>query len=253
MADGEVADGGTAGDNPLAGLADRLTAQVVELGIRGTGPLSPAVEVAEQHLAGAGGDREEAVRRLVATHVRLAAASGFVTGLGGIATLPVTLPAALAGLYVLATRMTAGIAHLRGYDVESDEVRSAVLVALLGSAGASALRDTGVEIGQQSAVAAVERLPARALAELNRRVGFRLVAKAGERGVVKLSKLIPLVGGPIGAAVDGVGCRTIAVYAMRTFPPVLPRVVRARIVVDREAAGRGTAGDVVAGEVVTDP
>ncbi len=246
--------GGTAGDDGLAAaLGDRLAAQVVELGIRGAGPLTPAVEAAEQHLANAGGDREEAVRRLVATHVRLAAASGFVTGLGGIATLPVTLPAALAGLYVLATRMTAGIAHLRGYDVESEEVRSAVLVALLGSAGTSALRDTGVEIGQQSAAAAVERLPARALTELNRRVGFRLVAKAGERGVVKLTKLIPLVGGPIGAAVDGVGCRTIAVYAMRTFPPVVPRVVRARIVVDREAAAHGTGGDVVAGEVVTDP
>src|SRR5918998_5873542 len=217
MAEGAVTDGSTAGDNPPAGLADRLTAQVVELGIRGTGPLSPAVEVAEQHLASAGGDREEAVRRLVATHVRLAAASGFVTGLGGIATLPVTLPAALAGLYVLATRMTAGIAYLRGYDVETDEVRSAVLVALLGSAGASALRDTGVEIGQRSTAVALQRLPEGALTELNRRVGYRLVARAGEKGVVNLAKLVPLVGGPLGAAVDGVSDKTIAGYAMRTF------------------------------------
>lgn len=36
--------------------------------------------------------------------------------------------------------------------------------------------------------------------------------------MVNLSKLVPLVGGPIGAAVDGVGCRTIATYALRTFP-----------------------------------
>ena len=76
-------------------------------------------------------------------HVRLAAATGFVTGLGGIATLPVTVPAALAGLYVIAARMTAGIAHLRGYDVETDEVRSAILVSLLGSAGASVLATSG--------------------------------------------------------------------------------------------------------------
>ena len=45
------------------------------------------------------------------------------------------------------------------------------------------------------------------------------MTKAGEKGVVNLSKLVPLVGGPIGAAVDGVSCRTIATYAMRTFEP----------------------------------
>ena len=239
--------GGVADENALAALGERLVAQVVDLGICGVGPLTAAVESAEQHLVTAGGDREEAIRRLVATHVRLAAASGFVTGLGGIATLPVTVPASMAGLYIIATRMTAGIAHLRGYDVETDEVRSAVLVALLGSAGAGALRDTGVEVGQRSTAVALERLPAHALAEVDRRVGHQLVAKAGEKGMVNLTKLIPLVGGPIGAAVDGVSCKTIAGYAMRTFTPVVPRVVQAEIVRDA-----GPAGHVVQAEIVPD-
>ena len=238
-------------ENTLAALGERLVGQVVELGIRGGGPLSTAVESAEQHLISAGGDREEAIRRLVATHVRLAAASGFVTGLGGIATLPVSVPAALAGLYIIATRMSAGIAHLRGYDVETDEVRSAILVALLGSAGASVLREAGIRIGQQSAAAALHRLPGRVLIELNKRVGFRLVTKAGEKGVVNLAKLVPLVGGPIGAAVDGVSCKTIAGYAMRTFTPVVPRiaprVVRAEVVADHDGTG-----EVVQGEIVPD-
>lgn len=222
-------------------------AQVVEFGIQGFGPLSTAVETAEEHLISAGGDREAAIQRLIATHVRLAAASGFVTGLGGIATLPITVPAAMAGLYIIATRMTAGIAHLRGYDIETDEVRSGILVALLGSAGASVLRKTGISIGQKSTAAALQRLPGRVLVELNKRVGYRLVTKAGEKGVVNLTKLVPLVGGPIGAAVDGVSCKTIAGYAMRTFPPVVPRVVLA----EAEQAGV-VGGDVVQGEIVPD-
>jgi hypothetical protein len=236
-----------ADENTLAALGERLVAQVVELGIRGVGPLSAAVESAEQHLITAGGDREEAIRRLVATHVRLAAASGFVTGLGGIATLPVTVPAAMAGLYVIATRMSAGIAHLRGYDVETDEVRSAILVALLGSAGASVLREAGVKIGQRSTAAALEKLSAQVLGELNKKVGFRLVTKAGEKGVLNLTKLVPLVGGPIGAAVDGVSCKTIAGYAMRTFAPVVPRIVRAEVVAEHDARA-----EVVQGEIVPD-
>jgi len=234
-------------DKTLPALGERLVAQVVEFGIQGLGPLSTAVQTAEEHLVTAGGDREAAVQRLIATHVRLAAATGFVTGLGGIATLPVTVPAAMAGLYIIATRMTAGVAHLRGYDIETDEVRSGILVALLGSAGAAVLRNTGIQIGQQSTAAALQRLPGRVLTELNKRVGYRLVSKAGEKGVVNLTKLVPLVGGPIGAAVDGVSCKTIAGYAMRTFPPVVPRVVRAEAV--RAEVG---SGEVVEGEIVPD-
>ena len=236
-----------ADDTALAALGERLVAQVVEFGIRGVGPLSTAVETAEEHLITAGGDREEAIRRLIATHVRLAAVSGFVTGLGGIVTLPVTLPAAMAGMYIIATRMCAGIAHLRGYDIETDEVRSGILVALLGSAGTAVLRNTGVQIGQKSTAAALERLPARALTEVNKQVGYKLVSKAGEKGVINLTKFVPLVGGPIGAAVDGVSCRAIAGYAMRTFPPVVPRIVRAEAVQADVARG-----EVVQGEIVPD-
>ena len=240
-----------ADENALLALGDKLVGQVVELGIRGGGPLAPAVDVAEQHLDAAGGDREEAVRRLVAAHVRLAAASGFVTGLGGIMTLPITVPASMAGLYIVATRMTAGIAHLRGYDVDADEVRSAVLVALLGSGGAGVLREAGVEIGERSTAGVLATLPAPVLTELDKRVGYRLVAKAGEKGVVNLTKLVPLLGGPVGAAVDGVSCKTIAGYAMRTFTPVVPRIVtrtmQAEIVAQHEVSG-----EVVQGEIVPD-
>lgn len=214
----------------VAALGERLVAQVVELGISGAGPLAPAVDTADEHLIAAGGDREVAIQRLIATHVRLAAASGFVTGLGGVATLPISVPAAMTGLYVIATRMTAGVAHLRGYDVDTPEVRSAILVALLGSAGAATVKRAGIELGRRSTAVALQSVSGRVLAELNKRVGYRLITKAGEKGVLNLTKLVPLVGGPIGAAVDGVGCKTIAGYATRTFPPVVPRVVDGEVV-----------------------
>lgn len=199
-------------------VGERLVDRLIDFGVSGGGPMKGAVEVADEHLLAAGGDREEAVRRLIATHVRLAAGSGFVTGLGGIATLPVSVPAAMAGLYAVATRMSAGIAHLRGYDVRTEEVHSAILISLLGSAGAATLKKAGVEIGKKSTAAALNKLPGKVLIELNKKVGYRLVTKAGEKGVVNLSKLVPLVGGPIGATIDGLGCRTIATYAMSVFP-----------------------------------
>ena len=51
------------------------------------------------------------------SHLKLAAAGGFVTSVGGFITLPVALPANVLGFYLLATRMTAAVASLRGYDI----------------------------------------------------------------------------------------------------------------------------------------
>jgi hypothetical protein len=202
----------------VSAVGERMVDRLIEFGIGGGGRFKGAATVADEHLIAAGGDREEAVRRLIATHIRLAAGSGFVTGLGGIATMPVTVPAAMAGLYVIATRMSASIAHLRGYDISTEEVHSAILISLLGSAGAATLKRSGIEIGKKSTAAAFQKVPGRVLIELNKKVGYRLITKAGETGVINLSKLVPLVGGPIGAAIDGVSCRTVATYAMSTFP-----------------------------------
>ena len=207
-------------DKKRQAWATNVADQLVRAAIHGAGPMKGAVEVAEEHLAHYPQDREKAIQRLIGTHVRMAAASGFLTGLGGVVTLPVTIPAALAGLYVLGARMSAGIAHLRGYDVESEEVRSAVLVSLLGSGGTEILKRTGVEVRKKTTAAAFQRIPGRVLIEINKKIGFRLVTKAGEKGVVNLAKLVPLVGAPVGAAFDGVGCKTTATYALRIFEPL---------------------------------
>jgi hypothetical protein len=227
-----------ADENKLQVWGEGLIEQIVKVAIHGGGPLKGAILLAEEHLASSQNDRGKAIRRLIATHVRLAAVSGFVTGLGGVVTLPVTIPAALTGLYILGARMSAGIAHLRGYDVDSEEVRSAVLVSLLGSGGTEVLKRTGVEVGRKTTAAAFRRVPGRVLIEINKTIGFRLLTKAGEKGVINLTKLVPLVGAPVGAAFDGFGCRTIATFALKMFEPLEAIVVDAEVVgVIQEFAG----------------
>lgn len=204
------------GDLPrphVSGAVRSALDAIISGAIDGVGPLKGGVEVAEEHLRGAG-EVEEAVRRLVRTHVRLAGASGFVTGLGGIAVLPVTLPAGVSGLYLVAARMAVGIAHLRGYDVRSEEVRSAIVVCLLGSAGAEAAKRVGRRAAQRFLMASIQRLSARVLVAAHRSIGFRLITKAG---AVNLGKAVPLIGGPVGGAADMAACRAIAAYARRVF------------------------------------
>ena len=206
----------------LSGLeraATQLVARLIDAGIDGIGPLAPAAAVADKALAGRRGDVEAAIDDVVALHTKLAAAGGFVTGLGGFITLPVALPANVAGFYGIATRMVAGIAHLRGYDLGREEVRTAVLLVLVGADADSILTKAGMSPMGRVAGLAVKRLPAPALMVLNKGIGFRLLSQLGKKGLGRLGRGLPLAGGVIGAALDWWLVRRVAHAARAEFEP----------------------------------
>lgn len=193
-------------------IAEKIRA----LGIRGLGPYKSAAAIAEEALAGQS-DVDEAIQRVIAIHRRWVASSGFATGFGGVVTMAVSLPADITVFYALCARMSAAIAILRGYDIESEEVQSAVLLTLLGAGAAGAVGKTGASIGKKMTVTALRRLPGRHLTAVNQRVGFRLLTKFGQKGSINLVRGVPLVGGGVGAGVNVVTLNGIARYAKKTF------------------------------------
>jgi hypothetical protein len=203
------ADGGMA-----AGLVERL----LDVGIDGRGRFDPAQTVADsasrQHP-----DVERAVDAVVAQHVRLAAANGFVTGLGGFVTLPVALPANVLGFYAVATRMVAAVAALRGYDLREEGVREAVMLTLVGADADDLLHKAGVPTGGRLASLATQRLPGPAAMVLNKGIGFRLVSTAGRSAFARFGKAVPVLGGMVGAGLDAFLLRRIADQARRELPP----------------------------------
>ena len=134
--------------------------------------------------------------------------TGFATGVGGVLVLPVTIPAAIGSAWVLQARMVGAIAHIRGYDLEDDRVRTLAVAAIAGDATVKeAVKRIGTDFGTRASKQAVSRISGRALIEINKKVGFRLLTKAGTTGVINISKAIPLVGGVVGKV------------AKRTFRP----------------------------------
>ncbi len=75
-----------------------------------------------------------------------------------------------------------------------------------------------MQIGSKAAMAGLRRLPGQVLIDINKRVGFRLVTKFGEKGVINLVKFIPVVGGGVGAGVNAASMRTVGRYARTNFP-----------------------------------
>ncbi|EAZ89214.1 hypothetical protein CY0110_06674 [Crocosphaera chwakensis CCY0110] len=95
---------------------------LVKTGINGLGVLPSAQEVAENHLASCNYDKEKAINSIIRWRTTHAASTGFITGLGGLVTLSVTIPASLAISYGLGANTAAAIAHIRGYNITSNKV-----------------------------------------------------------------------------------------------------------------------------------
>lgn len=159
----------------------------------------------------------EAIDKFIKWQQAKCATSGFLTGLGGIITLPVAIPANISSVIYIQVRMVAAIAHMRGFDLQDDQVRTLVYVALTGQAAADILKQAGIKLGTKMSTVLIRRIPFEVIKQINKAVGFRLVTKFGQTGVINLGKGIPLVGGIIGGTVDAVGTSAIGKTAKRVF------------------------------------
>ena len=203
----------------LSGAATRLVERLLDVGIDGRGPFDPAHEVAASALKHARGDADQALRIIVRDHRQLGAVGGFVTGLGGFFTMPISLPANVLEFYLLATRMTAATAKVRGYDIDQPEIRSAILLTLVGADSDDMLRKAGLHAaGGKLSALALDRLPAPAVMVLNKAVGFRLLARIGQGTFARLGRAVPIVGGMLGAVVDVYMLGRIGKQAAKEFP-----------------------------------
>lgn len=200
------------------GAVARLVSKLLDVGIDGSGPLDSARQVAEEARRETGSE-EEAVKTVARRHVVGGAAGGFVTGLGGFVTLPVAMPVNVFEFYVQATRMVGAIAHLRGYDLGEQQVRTAVALTLVGADADELLARAGLSTGGGRVTAlALRKLPPTAMLVINKAIGFRLLRGIGTTMFSRLGRAVPLAGGVVGGAVDGWMMKRIADQAMVEFP-----------------------------------
>lgn len=192
----------TTAGNDSDNLIQTTLEWIADAGINGLGVLPSAKQAAKDHSKNAT-SVEDAIDSVIAWRTAYAAGTGFVTGLGGIAAMPVTIPAGLAVSYALGANTAATIAYLRGYDIHSEQVRTTVLLCLIGEAGEEILKTAGITIGTKVFQSMIKQVPGKVIIEINKKIGFRLITKAGEKGAVNLMKLVPLVGGVVGGTFDG--------------------------------------------------
>jgi hypothetical protein len=206
------------------GLTAALVREALHRAVHGIGPLPAAATAAGRKLREQQGDVDLAIHELIENHVRYAGAQGFVTNLGGLATMAFTVPTNISGLALVECRMIAAIAHLRGYDLDDPRVRNAVLVCLLGEESVREL-------------VTAQKLPAPPMAlatamvhdptldhVISAEVASDLMQKvAGKQLAGTAARRIPFVGGFVGMGADGYSTWKIGRYADRELLPLARR------------------------------
>ncbi|MDM1756779.1 EcsC family protein [Acinetobacter sp. 251-1] len=178
--------------------------------------IDSAQDLADSYLK-ENGSLENKINSLIRWQNTKSATSGFLTGIGGLATMPVAVPANFASVMFVQIRMVAAIAHMCGYDIKDDQVKTFVYACLTGNAIKDMLKDVGIIVGSKLTRKAIEGISGKMLIEINKRVGFRLFTKFGTKGVINLGKAIPLVGGVIGASFDGISTNIVGNTARDLF------------------------------------
>jgi len=208
-----------------------LVKWISDKAIDGVRPLSSAHDLAEEYLIDRGYKNHDCrVDALINWETTKNFTSGFVTGLGSMLVLPFSLPAAFAASWIIQARMAAAIARIYGHNIHSDRVRTFVMAALVGDSLKDIAKASGIVIGRGLTKSLIAKVPGKALIEVNRRVGFRLLTKAGEKGAINLMKGVPFVGGVVGGTFDAVACRIVGRNAQAMFvkrPQRTPRKPRA--------------------------
>jgi hypothetical protein len=194
---------------------------MLEKAIDGAGPVPGAAATGDAALRKAGGNTEDAIDALIAQHVKLSGAQGFLTNVGGILTMAATIPLNIAGLVLLQCHLAASILHVRGYDLSRPAVRDAVLVCLLESDARKTLsKSQGLTISPAALATADSRPETRdAIAQA---VTTQLLTLVGGKQIAKfVARRIPVLGGAIGGAGDAWATRSIGRGAA-SIPPATP-------------------------------
>lgn len=184
--------------------------------VNGVPGLDSAEELGNDYLKG-NASLTDKVNALIRWQNTKCGVSGFLSGIGGLITMPVAIPANIASVMYVQIRMIAAIAYMGGYDIRDDRVKTFVYVCLAGNGAKDILKEVGVNLGAKITIQTIKKISIEVITKINKTVGFRLITKFGQTGIVNLGKMVPVVGGLIIGIMDSASTDIIGNVARNTF------------------------------------
>ena len=194
-----------------------LLATCYEKCLNGVPHVSPSVEELAKDYLSKYSTKQQACKAMLNNQIIKCTTSGFITGFGGIITLPVTVPANIGSVVYVQMRMIACTAYMAGFELNSDQTQTFVYACLAGVSVNKLVKQAGIKFGVKFANGLIKKIPGKVLTKINQKVGFRFITKFGSKGIINLGKLVPGVGAVIGGGLDLVETKAISARAYKWF------------------------------------
>ncbi|MBN2890599.1 MAG: EcsC family protein [Bacteroidales bacterium] len=143
---------------------------------------------------------------------------GAVTSIGGIITLPVTVPADLIATWKIQIALIYAIAKIFGYSDNDEYLKTDIYLILAGKKAYEAFNEIGINKGDKITKKALKKHLFREISgRILRIIPQKIIARAGEKSVSHFMKLVPLAGAPFGFAFDYIETRSIGSNAIKYY------------------------------------
>lgn len=195
----------------------KLLGNCYEKCVNGVPKVSKSVEELAEDYLDKYKTKEEACKAMINNQIVKCTTSGFVTGFGGLITMPITLPANVTSVLYVQMRMIACIAYMSGLELNNDSTQTFVYACLAGVAVNEIVKQVGITFGVKFTTSLVKKIPGKVLTKINQKVGFRFLTKFGTKGLINIGKCVPVVGAVIGGGLDLVETKVISQRAYKWF------------------------------------
>ena len=191
---------------------------IYNLAVTGNGSFGDSIQELADEYVERYGRTEKAIDKMVSNQRLKCTATGFVSGLGGLITLPVTIPADLASSLYIEIRMIAAIAAIRGYDIYSYEVKTLVYLCIVGNSVGDILKQAGLKaLTDYTARVLIPKISKAVAAKVAENIGNKLLLKTSTKVLPKLGKMVPVVGGVLSGAYNYAEVSAFAKVAKNRF------------------------------------
>lgn len=143
---------------------------------------------------------------------------GAFTGLGGFITLPVSVPADVICSWRIQASMAFSIAYIFGHTQYTTDLKTDLYLILAGNSAKESLKQFGIEVTKSVTKKLVDKYITKdVMVKIWKIVGQKIITKAGEKSITSFTKMVPLVGAPVGFVFDWVSTKAIGHVAIKYY------------------------------------
>ncbi len=143
---------------------------------------------------------------------------GAATGLGGLITLPVAVPADLVASWKIQITLALAVARVYDHTRYTTDFKTDIYLILAGNSAVEALKRAGIEVSKGVTKKAISKYVTReVMKKIWKVIPQKVITKAGEKSFTSFMKMVPLVGAPVGFAFDWAAARAVGKTAIHYY------------------------------------